>query len=239
MKPEEQNDSLQLITFGKYKGKPIEILQSDPEYCEWLMSQCWFVERYPQINTLIINNFAKAEDTPIHNALQARFIDNDFSMRFCESLYADIRNKRINSASLYMKEGVYPGNIDITCQGFEIKGWDVAIGGNLVTERPNRINRELFCSFIEIKPEVGDDYPSILRQMKTNKMNCSWSDVTDQIRREDIDKHIDYRFVLVYDKFSAVGVNTDQMAKIFSMSGFHVLSFAEIEGIRITDLPFN
>jgi hypothetical protein len=28
-----------IIPFGKYKGKPLEVLLSDPSYCNWKLSQ--------------------------------------------------------------------------------------------------------------------------------------------------------------------------------------------------------
>ena len=51
------NDTPEILTFGKYKGQPVDVLQSDPDYCEWLINQKWLPERFPHICTLIINNF--------------------------------------------------------------------------------------------------------------------------------------------------------------------------------------
>jgi len=39
------------------------------------MGQAWFRERYGNVYTLIVNNFAEPSETPEHNALQARFLD--------------------------------------------------------------------------------------------------------------------------------------------------------------------
>ena len=67
-----------VVPFGKHKGEPMEQLAADPEYCEWLMGQSWFVEKYAHIHTLIINNFGEPNETPEHNRLQLRFLDETF-----------------------------------------------------------------------------------------------------------------------------------------------------------------
>ena len=64
-----------VVPFGKYKGKPIEVLVQDPEYCDWLCAQPGFRERFAGVYNLIINNFGEPTDTPVHNRLQALFTD--------------------------------------------------------------------------------------------------------------------------------------------------------------------
>ena len=61
----------QLVPFGKYRGEPIEKLELDREYCQWLLAQTWLEAKYPEVHTLIINNFGEPEDTPEHNRMQA------------------------------------------------------------------------------------------------------------------------------------------------------------------------
>lgn len=75
MPPMKQNA---VVPFGKYKGQPMEQLAADPEYCEWLSGQSWFIEKYAHIHTLIINNFGDPSETPEHNRLQLRFLDETF-----------------------------------------------------------------------------------------------------------------------------------------------------------------
>jgi len=71
-----------IVPFGKYKGQPVEALQQDRGYCEWLAGQDWFRTRYANIHTLIVNHFGEPCETPEHNQMQARFLDNDWSRRF-------------------------------------------------------------------------------------------------------------------------------------------------------------
>lgn len=70
----------EVVPFGKYKGQPVEAMVGDQQYIDWLMGQSWFRERYQGIYTLIINNFQEPSETPEHNALQARFLNDDACM---------------------------------------------------------------------------------------------------------------------------------------------------------------
>src|SRR6266699_159773 len=71
-----------IVPFGKYKGKPVEVLAQDREYCDWLASQDWFRSRFTAIHTLIVNNFGEPSETPEHNALQALFTEEEWTRRF-------------------------------------------------------------------------------------------------------------------------------------------------------------
>lgn len=80
------DNSMRLVPFGKYKGQPVEVMQMDTGYCEWLSTQDWFRERYANVyQQVIINNFTEASETPEHNKLQMLFLDKDF-YRKIESL---------------------------------------------------------------------------------------------------------------------------------------------------------
>jgi hypothetical protein len=71
-------DSPKIVPFGKYKGQPLEALAQDRSYLDWLTAQDWFRERYANIYTLIVNNFAEPTETPDHNAPQVLFLDDVF-----------------------------------------------------------------------------------------------------------------------------------------------------------------
>ncbi len=66
-----------IVPFGKYKGQSIEALQADEEYAEWLAAQQWFRERFTDLfRALTASN--NPADTPEHNKMQARFLDDEF-----------------------------------------------------------------------------------------------------------------------------------------------------------------
>ena len=83
-----------LVPFGKYKGYPLKTILADTEYCEWLQGQGWFGSRYAEYKTLVINQGAQLNETPEHNALQARFLDNEFCIRLFWLLYGEVVQHR-------------------------------------------------------------------------------------------------------------------------------------------------
>ena len=128
-----------IVPFGKYKGQPVEVLLADKNYSEWAASQPDIEKRYTWLVNLIRGVSTEASETPEHNAIQAQFLNDDFIIK---------RFSKTQDVSVKFRE-------------FETKGWDVAF----VIEQG--YSRKQY--YVEIKPEVGDDYPAILRQMKRNQ----------------------------------------------------------------------
>lgn len=84
------DNSMRLVPFGKYKGQPVEVMQMDTGYCEWLSTQDWFRERYANVyQQVIINNFTEASETPEHNKLQMFFLDKEFYKKIESALPFD------------------------------------------------------------------------------------------------------------------------------------------------------
>ena len=82
------NKSNEMIPFGKYRGQPVEKLLEDQKYIDWLKAQPWLEQQYPQFHTLIINNFkSDNEDSPEHNVMQLRFLDERFALGVVLELY--------------------------------------------------------------------------------------------------------------------------------------------------------
>jgi uncharacterized protein (DUF3820 family) len=72
-----------VIPFGKYKGRSVhDIAAQDPAYLQWLMQQDWFVEKYQWLIVNITNIHATAVETPAHNAMQVRFLDEAYRNAF-------------------------------------------------------------------------------------------------------------------------------------------------------------
>src|SRR6516225_2238916 len=89
-----------IIPFGKYKGRLVdEVLVDDPNYLQWLAGQDWFRAKFNILHQVIINRGAEPEETLDHNALQVRFLDDDFCMRllahidpqYCEKAITALR----------------------------------------------------------------------------------------------------------------------------------------------------
>lgn len=202
-----------VVPFGKYKGQPVEVLANDPEYCEWMTAQPWFREKHANVYNVIINNFGDPSETPEHNALQARFLDDEFRLKFASVAiprlwwYVNTSGEISQKASGWVASQIvsfrekeakrkvdlealkwggkfspYKEDWDVDDAGvvigapkFEVGGVDVAfkvwagisLKGRIWSQELPRffIDRPLH---VEIKPEIGDDYPAILRQMRRN-----------------------------------------------------------------------
>ena len=82
------------------------------------------------------------------------------------------------------------------------------------------LNKNSSRIFVEIKPCLGDDFPAVLRQIKSN----SEINIGRGHKRElEGDK------VLIIDKFTAEGATLEQVKKVFSLSEIKLLTFEEIE----------
>jgi hypothetical protein len=87
---------------------------------------------------------------------------------------------------------------------FEVGGWDVVLP-------ESRLIQGLPSVAIELKPSLGDDYPAVLRKLKSR-------------RREG-------RAALIVDRFAADGATWDQVVRIFQASGFAVKTLAEVRAV--------
>ena len=67
-----------LIPFGKYRGKPVDILSSDPQYVKWILTQDGIKSKYPDLINIIINNFQEPSETPEHNKIQVKFLNKSY-----------------------------------------------------------------------------------------------------------------------------------------------------------------
>lgn len=182
------------MTFGKHKGKPIEVLQSDPQYLNWLMAQPWFNENHQNLKTIIVNNFGNSgpSDTPEHNLLQAKFLNKEL----CRSLVRKI-NPHVPEPDTF--------KIHVT---FECSGWDVQI----------KILNTSRSVFVELKPSIADDFPSVLRQCK-RRMPSRW---IEQINCHDL-------FTVVTYSIDSSVVDGNEIREMFASSKIHLILMSEIE----------
>jgi uncharacterized protein (DUF3820 family) len=180
-----------VIPFGKHKGATVaELLAKDPQYVDWIMAQGWVAQRFAELHAALATRGAGNDDTPEHNAIQVRFLDPIFCRAFW--LAAE-------------------GNADwYRLEGFEIKGADVSFTASAecnvkysVRYKEDSITDHIR---IEIKPAVGDDFPSVMRQMRT--LHCK---------------------LLVVGEFTGRGVSEQQMCQMFEANGMKVVFIRDIE----------
>jgi uncharacterized protein (DUF3820 family) len=81
MKIKKTEPSAIVLPFGKHKGKTVaELLVADEEYANWIAAQGWVAERFAELHAAILSRGAGIDDSPEHNALQARFLEPEFRL---------------------------------------------------------------------------------------------------------------------------------------------------------------
>jgi hypothetical protein len=54
------------MTFGKHRGKDVEVVRADTQYAAWLMTQPWFPETYPKVYVALTGESISVGDTCFH-----------------------------------------------------------------------------------------------------------------------------------------------------------------------------
>lgn len=205
----------EIVPFGKYKGKPIEVMAQDRQYVEWVMAQGWS-HNYPQLRTLIINNFQEPSETPEHNAIQVLFLEADFCWAFAQAATPGLDGDSLCDKIFVYEPGPNEWSSDVkrfcpelfagvsVVTRFEQRGADVELEIS-----PHGVDQRVygFDAFyrIEIKPSMGDDYPAVLRQMQANKTKY-----------------------LVLGQYTGIGATAAQMNAIFASSDITVVTLTDI-----------
>lgn len=85
-----------IVPFGKYKGRLVEeLVADDPAYLQWLCGQDWFRAKFVTLHQVIINRGAEPEETPEHNALQVKFLDEEFCEKFLDHLKPNFKRDTV------------------------------------------------------------------------------------------------------------------------------------------------
>ena len=150
-----------VFSFGKHKGQKVSVVQGkDPGYIKWFLSIPNMREKHKDIfaaitNTTIVNiidGSIKSDKTPEHNQMQNRFLDPIYRQYIASKFFL-----HVNRISYLIEYYDYPLEY-----AFEDRsGADVIL--------ISKIGQKLG---IEIKPILGEDYPTVLREMKSRVHNC-------------------------------------------------------------------
>lgn len=223
MSNQETSPAAVVVPFGKHKGSTVaELLARDPQYAEWLLGQGWLAERFAELHSAILTRGAGTDDTPEHNAIQARFLDPVFrcasvlaadaatierlaeqaqhwsteterralaaardrlagfrwqlrEFRDNETVYREPTDEEKPRLDLLMgevnrlaEEVARPRPMSFrTTVTFERRGVDVVIFGRFVISPDDtHVGEGTPLVSVEIKPSMGDDYPTVMRQMQ-------------------------------------------------------------------------
>ena len=121
------------------------------------------------------------------------------------------RQKETVEAWLKDLRRVKPEDCKLVCSvGFEHKGWTAQIS----LHRGHSYRLGSADALIKVRPSLGDDFPTILRQMK-----AGWRD--DECNADHA--------ILLIEQYAGSGGSLDQVRKVFHNEGFLVVTVAEVE----------
>lgn len=197
--------------------------------------------------------------TPERNKIQNMFLSNEHLETFISHICEKEKFR-------YLKSLLLQNNFEKETELEGIFNWDVIIGkgglcytkwkGNCSCDE-NKVEckkscydgdnetYDLFSIFVEIKPLVGDDYPAILRKMKT-QIELTKTDLKKRFN-EELEHHENDpkftrwrqrnpgmytgRFYLLVKDYQSSTTSKEEFVKIFDNSGITVLFLSDVFGI--------
>jgi hypothetical protein len=163
---------------------------ADKPYCEWFAAQAWASEKHPEIVRFIQEGEQGGNETPEHNRIQAMFLE------------LDVRNALIKICGGNPEKWIYH-KVD-----FENSGIDVLIHPQFSEPFSGRF----FA--IEVKPHVSDDYPVVIRQVRSKQ------------RKNDAG-----RWVVYTESVSSQAVTEWQMREMFRLAGIWLVTKEELDTV--------
>ena len=268
-----------VVPFGKHKGTTVaELLAKDPAYADWILAQGWVAERFAELHAAIMTRGAGTDDTPEHNAIQAKFLDRTFVMAFLLSMdkgVVEAKRQEFRDSWIWWNTSkdreqlqTCKRNIEYHQRYSTSEYYDMSTIASLPPERMERYQAELKahkkqlaeeesnaatieariatvgapqpvfhnhvefehrgvdvvlkwawheggagpigshggCCAIEIKPSFGDDFPTIMRQMR--RLNASY---------------------LLAEQYTGRAVPLQDLRRMFGANGVRFLLLREIE----------
>jgi hypothetical protein len=229
-------DENKVVPFGKYKGRHVAEMIADRQYCEWLASQGWFAEKYQPIYQIVVMGGPEPQDTPAHNRLQAMFLNDGFCERFIKKFSSSPKQPSYTYSFGEGHLWLTPKNTTrevraeklITCELTKIQfrrefecdrsqidvlltvyyyfsGTARGVDGGMFEFEDESASKDFS---IEIKPSLGDDFPSVLRQARAKR--CG---------------------IVAFETFTATTVRIEQVREMFKP--IRLVSIADM-----ADMPF-
>ena len=222
--------SNEIIPFGKYKGQPIEAVQHDKQYLDWLMAQSWFKDRYSDLFTVVINNFQEPAETPEHNAMHVKFLDDEYLIGVIEKQYPDysgwfVKWKRfehegwdlactLSSKSAQERMQISDKLSDLDNAFYQAEKTSNYELADDISQQIKWLEKSIFYAnlFIEIKPTVSDDFPAIVRQIKALKSQQKYAWTSSDIK-----------IALFVGQYTGIGATEDQFIQFMANEGITVI----------------
>ena len=249
-------DALPIVPFGKHKGEPITTLINDTAYLEWCKQQEWF-KKYPIIYNICVNQTIttnnKNSKTPEHNKLQNIFLEEKNVVKLLKKIF----NKTSKNIEIGCGRVIFEGmfNWDLIIEGYnwwmcdcdwnedDTKSCNCEAYKNyrkkydIPTKCDDLSLGEVYC---EIKPLLGDDYPCVLRKMKSQieltnnyatkendknvkELNMGYFRSFAEASYERREIRIRPNFVLIIKEFESTTTTREQLITIFNQSRIKII----------------
>ena len=159
-----------VVPFGKYKGQPVEVLLADSAYVEWARAQQSLVDRYKTLWALVDSlQGSNTVKTPEHNALQAELFDEPLKVITAVGLpiYKAVKYKTRVIAEPFIPKAGYADlliEVEATCPMPWVSRFPWRCGEYDYASPEFVSDLSYPALVIECKPQIGDDYPQVLRQ---------------------------------------------------------------------------
>jgi len=220
-------ESLPVVPFGKYRGQPVTNLLNDTNYLEWCKQQEWFQKKYSIVYNVCVNQTITTNNphskTPKHNRLQNMFLQDENVIKLLRKI-------------IYNKVGSIPKNThyEFRCEFEGMFNWDILIKGIYIykcrSDEPNMCggcwdtdikSKNDIC--VEIKPMLGDDYPCVLRKMKTQMELTKNEYIKEPKVGEYSWEYCPSNYVLLIEEFNAKSTTKEQLITIFNQSRIKIV----------------
>lgn len=245
-----------LITFGKYKGQPVEVLAADKEYTEWLLAQSWFKEKNINLYTVIINNFREPLDTPEHNKMQIKFLNLDYRLKFALYVNKDFFKfdcEGIKTALIsQLSTSEYAKDLAIVLRKPE-KHYGIVSKKLLTYSNPNfenvdvafrlKYGIEINYNYIEknrnsfhYNERIGDHLNLLNEEFFQIEIKPTVSDDFPAVLRQmkaSMPVHRSINSILFLKEYTGIGANEDEFVQYFKSQGYKVIFEREIEEINL------
>lgn len=72
---------------GKHRGKDVvRVMTDDPKYIQHMTAQPWFTQKHQAVFDFVEQRCPDVSETPIHNAIQMKFLSPDFQVAFARAV---------------------------------------------------------------------------------------------------------------------------------------------------------
>ena len=239
--------SLPIVPFGKYKGQPVTDLLKDTQYLEWCKQQEWF-KKQTNIYNICVNQTITTTNsdsrTPEHNRLQNLFLNKTNTIQFLRKILFN-QTIKVPKSARYNFRTVFESTFN----------WDISIENITNYKCHERLHDgayddiyECDCELddtkinyfndicVEIKTLLGDDYPGVLRKMKT-QIKLSRNEYMDKDALNEFQRYkYTPTFVLLIKDFNSSTTSKEQLIAIFKQSSIRVVFLNEVFGEDVVSM---